>query len=633
MQPYGAPPGYGWQQPAPMAPMPMQQQPPKGGGGGGAIIAIVAALLMLVAGGAIAGGIYYFILRKPAPHLAQWAPKNASLYVELPSFQHSVLSAAAMKPLDHSRMDDRQMKQDLVLAFSNAFGVSQADARAVVTSLSASAFVARDTNHNIGNAAVLVTFTNGSVEKILQSSRFGKAGPFLSGGTRYTLERRPPALIAPNATLAEHMLSDMATTGYGVPLDLVWFPRQRMLAFGDDTLVTDVATCVGGKCDSLEKSPVYQTAKKSFEKGSDVAFFFDPHDLDDVRDPEGKKLLDGWLHGRQPITGALKLVKAGVMLDAHATLDGPDVPSADLLPPAPKLELPHRLPADTVAYFAFSTKTKLKGPAIRALMTKSLSASDAKKLDDGLTQTAATLGFSFDDVVDMVGDETAIGILLDPAFKLDTTNGMNDEIANVGLVWAIAVKDPNKARDILGKLRAQLETKDMAEKVKVTTVGPGEWRAEVAQPSATLPLPTLTVKFDGRQVVAVVASPTMTTRALTALDTGKGSLHDDPAHEMAFDAMPKDANFYVWTDTGRITNVMMDAESHVARHKARALLPLDAVRLTGPDRVTSAIALRAKHEGAGWSIDLDSLNMPALGFFSLADDLDIDSAMRKTEAQ
>jgi len=631
MQPYGAPPpGYGWQQqqPAPMMPMPMPMpmQPPPKRGGGGAVIALVAAMLILVAGGAIAGAVYWFFGHKPAPHLAQFAPKNASLYVELPSFQKSLVAAASMKPLDATRMDDRQMKQDFVIAFSNAFGVPEADARAVVGSFDSSAFIARDTNHNIGNAALMVSFTNEAPEKILKSSRFAAAGPFLSGGQRYTLEARPAALVAPNASLAEHALSAMTTHGYKVPLDLVWFPAKRLLVFGDDTLVTDVATCVGGPCDSLEKSTTYQTAKKTFEKGSDVAFFFDPHDFDDVTDPDAKKLLEGWLHDRDPITGAIKLVKAGVMIDAHATLTGASTPTDDLLPPAPKLALPHELPTDTVAYMAFSTKTKLKGAQIRGLLLKSLSASDAKELGDDLDQMKTAVGFSFEDFADMVGDETAVGIELDPAFKLDTTNGIADELPNIGMVWAIAVKDPAKANDILAKIRALLESKDMASKAKLTPL-PDGWEVD-PETSAAFPIPNLTVKFDGKQIVAVIASPTMTARAFDALEHGKGTLHDNPAHELAFAAMPQDANFYLWTDTGRITSVLMDGETHVSRHAMRAELPVDAVRLTGPDRITSAVALRAKHEGTKWSVDLDSLNMPAFGLFSLASDLDLEAAMK-----
>ena len=77
------------------------------------------------------------------------------------------------------------------------------------------------------------------------------------------------------------------------------------------------------------------------------------------------------------------------------------------------------------------------------------------------------IGFKLDDLVDMTGDETAIAITIDPGFKLDTTNGVADELSSFGLVYAIAVKDDAKAKMVLAKLRAQLETPDAAKIVKV----------------------------------------------------------------------------------------------------------------------------------------------------------------------
>lgn len=628
MQPYGSPPGpYGWQQPQmPMHAQPQPPPPPKSGAG--AIVAVILLLVLLLGGAAVAAGVYYFVIKKPAPHLARYAPKNASIYVELPSFQHSMLSAASMKPLDSSHIDEKQMKQDLVLAFSNAFDVTQDDARAVVNSLDASAFVARDSNHR-GDAAMLVSFSTNAPEKLFKTGRFATEGPFLGGGMRYTLEKKLPSQIPPNASLFELALSEMATT-HGTPsVDLVWYPNKKLLVFGDDPVVTDIGSCVAGNVDALETAPSYKAAKKTFESGSDLAFYWDTHDLDDVRDPDGKKTVDGWLHDRDPLTGAVKLVKAGVMIDAHASLTGSNVPPEDLISPA-KLTYPHRLPADTVAYMAMSTKTKLSGATVRGWFVRfvsDLNAYSGKELGDALTELDKSLGFKVDDVLDMTGDETAIGVVLDPAFKLDTTNGITDELPNIGLVYALAIKDDAKARMVLGKIRGMLEDPSMTGKVKVTPIGADGFEAD-PETSASFPLPNLTVKYDGKQIVAVVASPAMTTRAFAALQGGTATLATNPAHELALDAMPKDAHFYTWIDTGRITSVMMDAGTHMKSHRVQATLPLDAVRLTGPDRVTSAIAMRWTHKPTGgWAVDYDSLNMPALGLFSIAADLDLESAL------
>ena len=418
--------------------------------------------------------------------------------------------------------------------------------------------------------------------------------------------------------------------GHGsTPTDLVWYPDKRLLVYGDDSMVTDVGSIVAGNADSLEKADAYKAAKKTFESGSDVAFFWDTHDLDDVHDADAKKMIDGWLHDRDPMTGAIKLVKAGIMMDAHVSLTGPSVPSEDLIQPA-KITYTHRLPADTVAYMAMSTKTKLKGSAVRATLVRYVSEGDkhgAKELDDGIDEINKAMGFTFEDFVDMSGDETAMGIMLDPAFKLDTTNGIADELPNIGMVWAIAVKDDAKARMILGKIRAMLEDPSMAGKAKLTPLGTDGWEVDPTT-SAAFPLPNLTVKYDGKQIIAVVASPTMTARTFAALQSGTNTLATNPAHELALGAMPKDAHYYLWMDTGRITSVLMDGATHVKRHAVQSSLPLDAVRLTGPDRVTSAISFKMTHKtSGGWELDFDSLNLPALGLFSIVKDLDLDSAV------
>jgi hypothetical protein len=226
----------------------------------------------------------------------------------------------------------------------------------------------------------------------------------------------------------------------------------------------------------------------------------------------------------------------------------------------------------------------------------------------------------------MTGDEAALGVLLDPSFKIDTSNGWADEIANVGVVLTLAVKDDAKARMVLGKIRTKLEDKDMATLVTVKGLSDG---IEVdPQTTAAVPIPNITVKYDGKTIVVVMANPSLTSRTFDALFKGKGTLKDDAAHELAFGAMPQDANFYMWLDTGRITSIMLDGVSHVRKGASgTSLLPLDAIRLKGNDRVTSAMAYRATAKNGTWNIDFDSVNMPALALFSVASGLNLGSAL------
>lgn len=612
----------------PMQPGMYPPMPPPKSGGAGKWIALIA-IVLLIAGVAGAAVVYFVVVRKPAPHLAQYVPKNTSVYIEIPSFQHSLVSAAQMKSLDSSHVDDKLMTQETAIAFMRAFTLTQDDARAIVTGFDASAVAVRDTNH-LPQGAFIVTFSKtGGVDKLLTSPRFTDPTPFVGGGVKYTLEPRSPADVSPNASVIEKGLSEMTTHGHHATSDdLVWFAKKKMLVYGDDAIVTDIASVIDGSADSLEKSDAYKTAKHTFESGSDVAFFFDTHDFDDAKDPTSKKLLEGYLKNRDPMTGAIKLVKSGVMMDVHATLTGTYVPPDDSAKPA--MTIQHRLPTDTVAYMAMSTKTKLTSAQVHAMLMKNVADSDpatAKSLADGITSMETSMGFKLDDLLDMIGDETALAFMLDPTFKLDTSDGIADELAKIGVVYVLAVKDDAKAKMILAKIHALLDTPDVAKLAKMTTTPDGFTLDP--ETTATYPIPNMTLKYDGKQIVVVIASPALTTRAIAAITAGKDTLKSNPAHELALSDMPKDASFYMWLDTGRITSLMLDGATHVSRHAVSSALPLDAIRLTGPDRVTSALAVRSTTKGGVWTVDVDSLNMPALSLFSVAEDLNLSSALPK----
>jgi hypothetical protein len=593
----------------------------------GLVIALVAGGLLLLFAGIAAAAVYFLVFAKPAPHLAKYVPKTTSVYVELPGVKRSLISSATMKPLDPARVDEKQMMEDTITAFSNSFSLSQEEAKRVVDGLDAAAFAARDTN-NKGKAVMLLSFSSATAaDTLLKSRRFTDDGSYGTDGERFKLDPKAPTGRTSH-NLLEQALDDMSATGKKEPV--VWFKKKKLVAFGDDEMVADVDSVLGGGSESLEKSDAYRKAKSNFESGSDVAFFFDTHDLDDAKGADAQKMLDGYLRNRDPITGAIKLVKAGIMMDVHATLSGGAMPPEDLIAHAPKLAFPHKLPGDTIAYMAYSTKTKMKGAAVVSTMLDRIADNDprmAKDAKDGLDAMNKALGFTFEDVVDMTGDEMAFGVLLDPTFKLDTTNGITDELANVGMVWALAIKDDDKARMVLGKIRKRLEDKDVSDVATIRSIGTDGFEVD-PQTSASFPIPNLTVKYDGKAIVAVLAAGSLTSRAFDALQKGKGTLADQPAHELAFGALPQDANFYMWLDTGRITSVMMDGVTHAHRSLSGSMLPLDAVRLTGPDRVTSAVALRMTSKSGGvWAVDLDSLNLPATALFSIASELNLSSAM------
>jgi len=271
----------------------------------------------------------------------------------------------------------------------------------------------------------------------------------------------------------------------------------------------------------------------------------------------------------------------------------------------------------------------MNGLQVRNLLIKTVEDNDpttGRDLRSGLADLETKLGFKFDDLVDMTGDEAALALVLDPSFKLDTTNGIMDELSSFGVVMAIATKDDAKAKLVLGKLRAQLEAPELAKNVKVTPLGTDGWEAD-PQTTASYPIPNLSVKYDGKRIVAVLASPAITKRTFDALFSNTVTLKTNSAHELAFGALPADANFYMWLDTGRITSIMMDGASHAKKSPTRTMLPIDAIRLTGNDHVTTALAIKTTVKSGQWTVDFDSLNFPALALFEVAKDIDLSSAM------
>lgn len=619
--PAGAPQGYGPQQPPPQ---PGWGQPPAPQPKKGSVlpwIALALAALVLVGGG-LAAVAYFVLMKKPAPHMARYVPKATTLYAELPSAKRSMLSALQMKPLDATRADEKRTTDDAVVAVANAFSVSEPAARAFIAGVESAAFAARDTN-GAGKAAVLVGFSNADAcEKLLRSPRFSDKGAAKGGGKRYTLDRKPAG--AGKGDAFEEALSEMAVGG---SKDwLVWFPKTKLLVFGDEEMVEEIGVVQDGGA-SLEESEAYVKAKRTFESGSDVAFFYDTHDLDDARDPAEKKLYASYLRGRDPVTGAIKIVRAGVMMDVHATLSGPGLPPDALVPRPAKLVFPQKLPADTVAYTAFSTKTTMTGAAVRSTLIQRIEDQDpamAKEVRDELDVAEKSMGFKLDDLVDLAGDEGVFAVVLDPTFKLDATNGIADELVNVGVVYGLTVKDDAKAKMVLHKIRTKLE--GMTEHVTVRPVGADGFEVD-PDTTAEFPLPNVTVKYDGRQILAVLAGGSLSERAFDALLRQKNTLGKDPAHQLALGELPPEANMIMWLDTGRITSLMLDGASRVRRGAAGSTLPIEAIRLTGPDRVTTAVAMRTTVKAGAWTIDLDSLNLPATALFAVAEDLGLGGAL------
>ena len=613
----GVPPGQPPFAVAPQAP-PSPGAKPKSNALLFAVLGGGALLLLLGAGTAVA--LYFFVLRGASPHLAQSVPKNASLYVEIPSVTHSIVALATMRALDTSKINEKQTTDDAVTGFASSFSISQDDARVVVVGVGAAAFAVTSSQHD---GAALVALSSSGADKLLAAKRFTAQGTFGKAGKRYTLAANTPSAQAGKSSPVQQALDQLST---GPSDALVWFAKSNLLVIGGLPEVTEIAHVLEDGADSLEKSDAYVKAKQSFEAGADAIMFYDTHALSDMTDKDVQKLVKSYLRDFDPVTTSVRFVKAGVLIDTHGKLTGDSLPP-DTLISAAKLTYPHQLPKETVGYMAFSTKTGMKGADARAAMIKHAQQTDpesAKALQDGLAEIEKAMGFTLDQIIDMVGDESAIAILLDKDFTYKAGDGFADEASKLGLVYELAVKDPGIAKQILAAIRTKISAPDFA---KLATVKPDGDGFEIDPlTNDAFPLPNVRVKLENNKIVAVLASGPLAERALAALEQGKDTLKDDPAHESALGALPTDAHVYMWLDTGRLGTLLNTAAPGSAAAAKEMGVPIDAIRLTGPDRLTTAMALRYQGSNGAWTVDFDTLNVPGLAVLSGASQLDLPSA-------
>jgi hypothetical protein len=88
-------------------------------------------------------------------------------------------------------------------------------------------------------------------------------------------------------------------------------------------------------------------------------------------------------------------------------------------------------------------------------------------------------------------------------------------------------------------------------------------------------------------------------------------LKDDAAHQAALAALPEKHHFRLWLDTGRVADTLFKNPLLQAR-ATEAGIQLDKFRLTGPQRVTSALSVQSEVQNEVWTYRVDGLNLQAV---------------------
>lgn len=627
--PGAAPGGYGPQGAAPSGPpQPVHASSPGAPpgrdagrpakkGSKGLIIGLLAGALLLVGGIVVAA---LFLLRSPGPQLSGDVPKDVEVYLEIPSVKRALLGFQGQSYIDGGKMDSKETADKVTEQLASAFDISKGDARDVAFAFDSYAVAARNFSKQ-PDAAMLFGFSSASaVEKLLASKRFTAQGTVGKHGKKYELKRKEvPADKLKDLPSAERAFVEMSAAG--TRDTLVWFEESELLVLGEESFILDIASVIEGGKESLQKSAQYKGAAAKFEPGGAMVMFVDSSVLGSLKDPDQKKLLDGYFKNVEPFIGSVNFVSAGMLMNLRGTLSGDSVPKDETLTPAVSLKLSRKLPAETFGYVAFSSKSSLTGKQAEDLLVSNLGKADpdtAATVKEGLAKVEETLGFGLKTVSDAIGDQGVMAVIADKNYRFDMNKGPKDALGSLAVTWIQQLKDKPSAEKVVSILKQKLFDTLLKSAFKVTPDGVG-FSAEPVQAGAGMP--SIKVKFLDDHLFVSVGASALVERSLSAYKDGKDPLGDDGAHQSALGAMPGDAYVVVWTDTGRILDQLLKANPSVDAELAKRGFSPSAIRTSGKDRVTSAMAFSMKAKSGVWEYRIDTLNLAAAAPIAMVSEL------------
>ncbi|HWZ88487.1 MAG TPA: hypothetical protein VNW92_06540, partial [Polyangiaceae bacterium] len=596
--------GYGGPQPSPTQAAPSPQQKKKGGRG--LLIALLVGIFLLVVVGTAIGAYFVFFSSGGARSIAQSMPRDCQLLVELPSVRKFVLDLHDVQFLDTSLRDDKKVFDDAADSISKAFDITPSDATSLLVSSETLGISARKLEATPEGVLALGMRDGAPVETLLKSARFATAGAVGQSGQRYLLTKK---VLPPSAgqsvvlkTLAE---AELSATGKE---ELVWFARQKVLAFGSAPLLADLAQVLEAGAASIEQNPAYMAAKKDFDADARVTAFVDPGALPGITDPKVKALIDGYFTPAGSLTGSFRVKPAGFVSSITLHVTGAKLPRQSAYEPPQALNLAEKLPAETFGYVALSTRSKLTGAEAETLMLDQIGSLDPHaraQTEQGLRQVEQLLGVSATKLFEGIGGQAVLGVAASADTAIDQLSSGPAAAAHFNLTWVQELKDDTEFK----KLAAQLKLKILPglREVVLTDAAPGFALAPRGSP---LPI-SLRVKFLDKHLFVTAGSNALGDRAEAAFSKGERTLKDDAAHKAAFAALPDTAHFRLWIDSGRVLDVLLKNPLLKARLVEQGL-SLDKITLTGPNRVVSALSVRSEVQTEIWTYRVDALNFQAL---------------------
>jgi hypothetical protein len=402
-------------------------------------------------------------------------------------------------------------------------------------------------------------------------------------------------------------------------VSVVWFEKRGLLAVGTDAFLDAMAAVGEGKQKALGGVASYQAARKELGADAKVALYMPADVVGRFAKERGnapaelEMFLSGYFKDPGPILGGIYTRDGGVLLSLHAGLDGEKLPAFPFAAP-PALTLAAKLPGETLAYYAFATKSGLKGPELVKLAIDQVKKHDlslAAEVEKGLADVEKKLGVGVAQVLDALGDQAVVALLAnDKNVDLEQLKGP-DFAKSFAVVYAQELANKGDAKKLVDLLEGLAMGEGSVKRgYDVTATDDGGYEGKPKSPD----LPHIAVRYPGNVLFVGVGADALVKRGFEAVKDGKAPLlGGDAAHTLALSAMPKDAYGTMWFEAAPMFKMVPPELAGFGLDKY--------IEMSGDRRVTAAMTYGVHKDGARWRIRLDQLNgfavLPALGIYGV----------------
>jgi len=514
-----------------------------------------------------------------AEDLARLMPAGVLLYAEMDGF--GTIGQAAEAGAEGPDSGDvlGQLAQQ-------RFGLEAEPVAAFVRSIEHTALGLRRGAHGMSYGVALRLASAAPAEKLLGNGQlFDEVGPGPAGGKRLALS-----------------LDVAAKLGGTAPPAVVWYPAQRLLLVASPAFLDEVEGVLGGGAPPLGDEQRFRTARELFDPEAEIHAFFDAAALFDESDVDDRRVLDAVLAGRTPITASVRL-GVPVRMSFRAGLAGTAMPDARLVAPPVELTLPRRLPVETSAFAAYSSRLGLKGEGLYQALLARLSSLEPDWAE-ALRQAESTWPVEPSALVGSLGDQGVIAMVV--------PNDLPAGRPSLAALWAgsavVAIQHLGEDASARAAARALIEraAAELGKRHRVRRTPEG-FAADSREPERTRVMLAL---VDGH-LFAAAGSAAMTARSLEAFREGRGTLGDDAARLptveaveaphllLVFDAM---RSLSYWSKAWRVEQL----EAQLAMLK----------QMAGGQALVGAAALGWTVQGELWQVRGELVDAPTMAMLA-----------------